>query len=132
MRSPHASGAFVALLVSFAAGMPGTLVAQEAEDDTLKEVLVTASKRGEQSLLDTPMSIQAITSEQLQTQGITQFTDYARSISGLAFESQGPGDKKIVIRGLDSTTMNADHTAPWAGRVGEAEKGRVSTGLRAR
>lgn len=68
----------------------------------LQEVLVTAGKRGEQSLLATPMSIQAITSEQLQSQGIQEFADYARTISGLTFEDQGPGDKKIVIRGLDS------------------------------
>ena len=108
MRSRYAPGAAISLLVSFAAWAPAASVAQESStagngNAALDEVLVTANKRGEQSLLNTPIAIQAITSEQLQSQGIKEFTDYARSISGLAFESQGPGDKKIVIRGLDST-----------------------------
>lgn len=80
-----------------------TNVTYGAEDAIIGEVLVTASKRGETSVLDTPIAIQAITSEQLQAQGITQFADYARSISGLSFEDQGPGDKKIVLRGMQST-----------------------------
>ncbi len=49
------------------------------------------------------MAIQAIGAEQLKSEGIKEFSDYARKISGLAFEDQGPGDKKIVLRGLDST-----------------------------
>lgn len=83
--------------------MPRTLFAQETDTNSIAEVKVTASKRGEQTVLDTPMAIQAITSDQLAAQGIVQFADYARSISGLTFEDQGPGDKKYVIRGLDST-----------------------------
>ena len=80
-----------------------TSVAYGAEDGVLQEVLVTASKRGETSVLDTPIAIQAITGDQLQAQGISQFADYARSISGLSFEDQGPGDKKIILRGMQST-----------------------------
>lgn len=78
-------------------------VAHGAEEPILQEVMVTASKRGESSVLQTPIALQAITSEQLQEQGITQFADYARNISGLSFEDQGPGDKKIVLRGMQST-----------------------------
>jgi outer membrane receptor protein involved in Fe transport len=80
-----------------------TNVAHGAEEPVLGEVLVTASKRGETSVLDTPIAIQAITSEQLESRGIAEFADYARSISGLSFEDQGPGDKKIVLRGMQST-----------------------------
>ncbi len=102
-RRTQASGTAAVLLLCSAAGMPRTLFAQEADTNSIAEVKVTASKRGEQTVLDTPMAIQAITSEQLASQGIVQFADYARSISGLTFEDQGPGDKKYVIRGLDST-----------------------------
>lgn len=112
MRSRHGSGTGNVLLVCLVAGMPSAVLAQAAapassqtasSDGPLDTVLVTASKRGEQSLLDTPMSIQAMSASQLEEQGITQFDDYARQISGLAFQTQGPGDKKIVLRGLDST-----------------------------
>lgn len=80
-----------------------TNVAHGAESPVLQEVLVTASKRGASSVLETPIAIQAITSEQLEEQGIAEFSDYARNISGLSFEDQGPGDKKIVLRGMQST-----------------------------
>ncbi len=74
-----------------------------AQQDSIEEILVTASKRGESTLIETPMAIQAVTGDELETRGITQFIDFARSISGMSFEDQGPGDKKIVLRGLQST-----------------------------
>jgi len=107
MRSRYGSGTGNVLLVCLVAGMPSAVWAQDVTQTTtdapLDTVLVTASKRGEQSLLDTPMSIQAMSASQLEEQGIVQFEDYARQVSGLAFQTQGPGDKKIVLRGLDST-----------------------------
>ncbi|MEJ8566197.1 TonB-dependent receptor [Elongatibacter sediminis] len=68
----------------------------------LEEVMVTASKRGDVSIMDVPMTIQAIGADELEKRGIVQFEDYARSVSGLSFQDQGPGDKKIVLRGLQS------------------------------
>ncbi|WP_116813128.1 TonB-dependent receptor [Steroidobacter cummioxidans] len=99
MRAFSRSGAGVACLAMAAVAN----VAHGAEEAVLQEVMVTASKRGESSVLETPIALQAITSAQLQAQGITQFGDYARNISGLSFEDQGPGDKKIVLRGMQST-----------------------------
>lgn len=77
--------------------------AARAQDNQIDEIVVTASKRGESTLLETPMSIQAISGDDLEQRGIDQFIDFARSISGLSFEDQGPGDKEIVLRGLQST-----------------------------
>lgn len=77
--------------------------AANAQDGSIEEIVVTASKRGESTLIETPMSIQAISDDELETRGIDQFIDFARSISGLSFEDQGPGDKEIVLRGLQST-----------------------------
>ncbi|KQX25102.1 hypothetical protein ASD39_13625 [Sphingomonas sp. Root50] len=73
-----------------------------ADDGSPGEIVVTAGKRGNQTINDTPLSIQAFTGEQLTKNGVTQFSDYARTISGLAFEDNGPGDKKYVIRGIQS------------------------------
>ena len=72
------------------------------EQPVIEEILVTASKRGAVALRDIPMSIQAFTGEDLERRGIVEFIDYARSISGLSFEDQGPGDKKYVLRGTQS------------------------------
>ena len=72
------------------------------EQPVIEEILVTASKRGAVALRDIPMSIQAFTGEDLERRGIVEFIDYARSVSGLSFEDQGPGDKKYVLRGTQS------------------------------
>ncbi|MFT5711181.1 MAG: iron complex outermembrane receptor protein [Halioglobus sp.] len=82
--------------------LPITATAQSKELNVLEEVLVTATKRGTVALADTPIAIQVFSNEDLQRQGIKQFADYAPQISGLSFEDQGPGDKRIVIRGLQS------------------------------
>jgi outer membrane receptor protein involved in Fe transport len=75
----------------------------EEDNNLIEEVLVTAGKRGEVSLLDIPMSIQAITGDDLDRRGIYDFEDYASQISGMSFENQGPGDKKYILRGVQST-----------------------------
>jgi outer membrane receptor protein involved in Fe transport len=85
-----------------------SLLAQDARDDAeeqpvLEEILVTASKRGEVALQDVPISIQAFTGEDFERRGVVEFIDYARTVSGLSFQDQGPGDKKYVLRGMQST-----------------------------
>ena len=81
----------------------GAQTGEQSDERVLEEVMVTASKRGDMRIMDIPMTIQAIGEDELEKRGIRQFADYARSISGLSFEDQGPGDKKIVLRGLQST-----------------------------
>lgn len=103
MKAVSIPGIASALSFCLLAGAPPATLAQSADSGQLAEVLVTASKRGTQTVLNTPMAIQAITATQLKAQNINEFQDYARTISGLSYEDQGPGDKKIVIRGLDSS-----------------------------
>ncbi|QIB64543.1 TonB-dependent receptor [Kineobactrum salinum] len=77
--------------------------AQQEGRPVIEEVMVTASKRGAMALQDVPMAIQAFTGDEMEKRGIVEFGDYARDISGLTFEDQGPGDKKYVLRGTQST-----------------------------
>ncbi|EED36464.1 TonB-dependent receptor [Luminiphilus syltensis NOR5-1B] len=69
----------------------------------LEEIVVTARKRGEELLQNTPLSIRALTSDTLQDAGIQQFEDWARMVPGITFKDLGPGEKTIVTRGLVST-----------------------------
>lgn len=95
-----ASAATLALAAAF---LPQLAHAQDsAVDDAEGEIVVTASKRGAQTLQNLPMAVQALGGEDLADQGISAFGDYANQISGLSFEDQGPGDKKYVIRGIQS------------------------------
>jgi iron complex outermembrane recepter protein len=74
-----------------------------AESNSLDEVVVTANKLNSQKVLDIPVSIQAISGETLQAAGVSGFMDVAGQIPGLSVQDLGPGDKKYVIRGINST-----------------------------
>lgn len=77
--------------------------AAPAGSAVLEEVIVTASKRGDQSLQDVPSSIRALTADDLDRQNIQTFEDWVRLVPGVTFKDLGPGEKTIVTRGLVST-----------------------------
>lgn len=69
----------------------------------IEEVTVTANKLNAVKVLDTPVSIQAISGDSLQRAGSAGIMDIAGDIPGLSIQDLGPGDKKYVIRGINST-----------------------------
>lgn len=83
--------------VSYAAAAP-----QSAANAPVEEIVVTATKRGEQNIQDVSMSIAAFDEQNLRDRGADNFLDYARAVPGLAVQDQGPGDKKYIIRGVQS------------------------------
>jgi iron complex outermembrane recepter protein len=68
----------------------------------LNEVVVTANKLNATKVLDIPVSIQAISGDALQRSGATSIMDIAGAVPGLAIQDLGPGDKRYVIRGVNS------------------------------
>jgi iron complex outermembrane recepter protein len=82
-------------------------VAQVANTNTstsgLEEITVTANKLNATKVLDTPITIQAISGDTLQGAGVSGIMDIAGDIPGLSIQDLGPGDKKYVIRGINST-----------------------------
>jgi iron complex outermembrane receptor protein len=66
---------------------------------TLATVVVTAQKRSE-SVLNTPLSITALSGEGLSAAGASDFQDYARSVPGLSAEGSGVGRNQVVVRGV--------------------------------
>jgi iron complex outermembrane receptor protein len=80
-----------------------TPAAIPASSGGLDEVVVTANKLNTQRVLDIPTSIQAISGDALKLAGDSQFMDIAGDIPGLSVQDLGPGDKKYVIRGINST-----------------------------
>ena len=80
---------------------PTTPAADNGEG--LQEIVVTADKRGATSLQKVPIAIQALSGDLLAAKGVVTFEDFATSVPGLQFQDLGPGDKKYVIRGINST-----------------------------
>ncbi|RPH96649.1 MAG: hypothetical protein EHM68_10865, partial [Lysobacterales bacterium] len=89
-----------AAISAVCAGVP-LAQAQEATDETLalEEVIVTATKRGALSLQDIPISITALTSETIRTQGFRQLDDYFGQIPSLTFGRVEPGGTNVIMRG---------------------------------
>lgn len=82
--------------------LPSFAVAQD-DAGLLEEVVVTASKRGNQLLQETAASIRVLTGDNLEKAGIEDFGDWVGFVPGVTFKDLGPGEKTIVTRGLVST-----------------------------
>jgi iron complex outermembrane recepter protein len=67
----------------------------------LAEVVVTAEKY-RSTIQETPISISALSSGQLEAQGIVNVEDIARDVPGLSMRSAGPGLTEYDARGLAS------------------------------
>src|SRR5262245_15613869 len=110
MNSHHSrSAAFLTYIM--AAGLTGTAVTAGAqtsntsvsgEDAGLQEIVVTAFKQGAQNIQDVPSSLEVLGSDRLEAMGVSNFADFSRSVPGLNFVDSGPGDKRYIIRGINS------------------------------
>lgn len=80
----------------------GAAQAQSAGDPaTIEEVIVTAQKRAER-LIEAPQSVTAISSADLAKTGAREFVDFAATVPGLQFTTQGPGSSQLSLRGVTS------------------------------
>jgi len=101
--NPRISAAVAAVLWA-----PGTAIVFAAPADTatataagseLLEVIVTAQHRSE-SIQDVPITIQAITGDQLGKLSVTTFDDVVKLLPNVTFSANGPGQGNIYMRGL--------------------------------
>lgn len=89
------------LLTGFVSGPSMALaqVAAEAPSVSDGEILVTATRR-EQSLLSVPLSITAISGDQLAEYGQDDLADFIRQVPGVNFIPYSSGLNAITIRGV--------------------------------
>jgi outer membrane receptor protein involved in Fe transport len=73
------------------------------------DIVVTAQKR-EENLQDVPIAITALGTETLDELQVDQFSDYARQVPSISFQSAGPGFSNVYFRGVASGE-NANHSA---------------------
>jgi outer membrane receptor protein involved in Fe transport len=88
-----------------AAAAPAATNAPAAQDQ-LQTILVTATKR-ETSVQETPISITAVTTEEILSRGITDLQTLARSVPGLSVRDAGPGQSEFEMRGLYGSGGNS-------------------------
>jgi outer membrane receptor protein involved in Fe transport len=71
-------------------------------DQPLQEIVVTAEKR-ESTVQKTPISMTAISGEQLQSQGTLNLLNVIQQVPGVSVRSAGPGQTEFEIRGMSSS-----------------------------
>jgi outer membrane receptor protein involved in Fe transport len=86
-----------------AAGPPGAAgpAAAPAESGGLAEVVVTAERRSE-TVQNVPITIQAITGDQLAQMRVETLDDVLKYLPNVTFSSNGPGQGQIYMRGLSA------------------------------
>ena len=97
------SAAVAAILSASSASLvfaaPADTAEATAESTGLQEVTVTAQRRVE-NVQNVPITIQAITGEQLAQLNVTNFNDVLRYTPNVTFSGNGPGTGNIFMRGL--------------------------------
>jgi iron complex outermembrane receptor protein len=101
-------GALTATLVFACFGLDATLASvavadpANATEDILQEIVVTAERR-ESTVQRTPLSITAVSGEQLLEQGLTRLPELAMSTPGISMKQFAPGQVEYEMRGLPSS-----------------------------
>ncbi len=99
LRRLLAASASVAVLASAGAAAAQS-AAPVAEPFTIQELVITAEKR-EQALQDVPVAVSAFTSEQRDTQGITNIQDFVNFTPGMNYS----GADRVSLRGSGRNTF---------------------------
>ncbi len=92
-----------AVLTALAAS--GSLYAEEAkkkEKAAIEIIEVTATKRSE-SIQEVPVTVTAVTGDNLERLGVSNFDEYVEFLPNVVFQGTGPGQNEIYIRGAATT-----------------------------
>jgi outer membrane receptor protein involved in Fe transport len=83
-----------------------TAVTAESPSPALDEIVVTASKRVS-TMQDTPISITAVTGNDLLARGVASLASLAQGTPGVSLKSEGPSQTEIEMRGMTSSGGNS-------------------------
>lgn len=78
----------------------GALPALASDDVQLQEVVVTAQRRGNERLLDTPISVGVLSGSDLDAGSSRGVSDVLNQVGGVSVIETEPGNSQIAIRGV--------------------------------
>ena len=90
-----------ALLAFVLFATSGPALAQAGSDE-IEEIIVTSRKLGAENLQEIPAAISALDRTTLEEMMVVDFEDFARQVPGLTFLDTSPGERKYVVRGIQS------------------------------
>jgi iron complex outermembrane receptor protein len=110
----------VAYAILMALSAPaGVAYAADSDSETtaagpgLEEIVVTAERRSE-SIQNVPITIQAITGDQLTQLNVETFDDVIKYVPNVTQGTNGPGQGDIFMRGLSAGSVGTQSTATFA------------------
>jgi iron complex outermembrane receptor protein len=109
------SNATLAGLLAMLASQPALALPQsEAEDEIgIIEIIEVTSRKRQESIQNIPSSVQALSGVQLQQLGVEDFDDYILLLPSLSYQSSGPGQSQVYMRGAsDGGDGNASGSQP--------------------
>ena len=71
------------------------------EELTTNEIVVTASRR-EQSLVEVPSAVTAVSGDVLNERGLTDIRDFAALVPGFSLDDRGGTDVRLILRGQNT------------------------------
>jgi len=91
-----------------AGGISAQEISAESVESTestegVEVILVTAGKRGATRVQDIPLSISAVSEDQIIKRGLVGMDDYMRSIPATNFLDRGAGRNGIIVRGVTAS-----------------------------
>jgi iron complex outermembrane recepter protein len=106
MESSFTACAFCSIALLFGAGTQAQPVPDTESASPLAEVVVTAQKRVS-TVQDTPISISAVTGDDLLARGVVSLASLAQGTPGVSLKSEGPSQTEIEMRGMTSSGGNS-------------------------
>ena len=100
---------FVCAALSIVAMMTnGALAATPTDDDNLalQEIVVSATRVGEESVQKIPMAISVISPAALDNKGLSGLSDFVGQLPSVNMQSVSPGENVIDMRGLVTSEVN--------------------------
>jgi iron complex outermembrane recepter protein len=103
----HPVGRAIATILLASTCLSGAALAQTAPDDAAadSDIIVTATKRSE-SIQRVPISLQALSTETLAQHQVTNLDDYVKLLPSVSFQTYGPSQSDISIRGVSTGGIN--------------------------
>jgi len=102
------SAALCAAVIGLLGGPGAGRAAAPADGDNLalEEIVVSATRLGEESVQKTPMAISVVSPAALETKGLASLSDFVGELPSVNMQSVSPGENVIDMRGLATNEVN--------------------------
>jgi iron complex outermembrane recepter protein len=107
------SGMFGIATSAYAQNNAGNSGASPSNSIEAAEIIVTATRRSE-SIQDVPMSISALSQDQLRNSGAIEAKDIARQVPGFAYTEVNSGQAVLAVRGVQTSAVFGNIQQPVA------------------